>query len=122
VKKKDIARCYRLLIKELNLKMPVADPVKYVAKIASRLGLSEKIQRKAIEILRKCQELKACAGKDPVGLAAASLYMACVDEGEKITQKDVAEAAGVTEVTIRNRYNGLRRALGIPLTGIPQKL
>ncbi|MBS7641745.1 transcription initiation factor IIB [Candidatus Bathyarchaeota archaeon] len=122
VKKKDIARCYRLLIKELNLKMPVADPVKYVAKIASRLGLSEKIQRKAIEILRKCQELKACAGKDPVGLAAAALYMACVDEGEKITQKDVAEAAGVTEVTIRNRYNGLRRALGIPLTGIPQKL
>jgi transcription initiation factor TFIIB len=122
VKKKDIARCYRLLIKELNLKMPVADPVKYVAKISSKLGLSESIQRRAIEILRKCQELKACSGKDPVGLAAAALYMACVDEGGKITQKEIAEAAEVTEVTIRNRYNGLRRVLGAPLSGIPQKL
>lgn len=114
VKKKDIARCYRLLIKELNLKMPIADPVRYVAKIASRLNLDQRIQRKAIEILRKCQELKVCAGKDPVGLAAAALYMACVDEGEKKTQKEIAEAAEVTEVTIRNRYNGLRRVIGTP--------
>ena len=46
-----------------------------------------------------------------MGLAAVALYVACVLEGENKTQKDVAEAAGVTKVTIRNRYKGLKAAL-----------
>jgi transcription initiation factor TFIIB len=109
IKKKDGARCYRLLITELDLKMPVVDPVKCVARIASKAGLSsERTRRKALEILKKAEEGKISAGKDPVGLAAAALYVACVMNGENKTQKDVAEAAGVTEVTIRNRYKGLK--------------
>ncbi len=48
-----------------------------------------------------------------MGLAASALYVSCTLEGEDKTQRDVAEAAGVTEVTIRNRYKGLRSALGI---------
>ena len=48
-----------------------------------------------------------------MGLAAAALYVACVMNGENKTQKDVAEAAGVTEVTIRNRYKGLKSSLNI---------
>ena len=113
VKKKDIARCYRLLLKEMDIKMPVVDPTKCVSRIASRAGLSEKTKRRALEILRRAEETRISAGKDPMGLAAASLYVACTLEGEDKTQKDVAEAAGVTEVTIRNRYKGLRSALGI---------
>ena len=58
-------------------------------------------------------EARISAGKDPMGLAAAALYVSCTLEGEDKTQRDVAEAAGVTEVTIRNRYKGLRSALGI---------
>ena len=53
IKKKDVARCYRLLIRELDLKMPVVDPVKCVARIASKAGLSEKTKRKALEILKR---------------------------------------------------------------------
>ena len=113
VKKKDIARCYRLLLRELDLKMPVVDPIKCVSRIASKAGLSEKTKRRAIEILRKAAETRTSAGKDPMGLAAAALYVACVLEGENKTQKDVAEAAGVTEVTIRNRYKGLKAALNL---------
>lgn len=111
IKKKDIARCYRLLLRELELKMPVVDPVKCISRIASKAGLSVKTERRAIEILRRAEESKVTAGKDPMGLAAAALYVACVLEGENKTQKDVAEAAGVTEVTIRNRYKGLKAAL-----------
>ena len=48
-----------------------------------------------------------------MGLCASALYVACTLEGENITQRDVAQAASVTEVTIRNRYKGLRLALGI---------
>nr|AIF11153.1 transcription factor TFIIB cyclin-related protein (TFIIB, GTF2B, SUA7, tfb) [uncultured marine thaumarchaeote KM3_50_F11] len=54
------------------------------------------------------QKNEVSAGKDPMGLAAAALYLACVKNDEDKTQRDIAEAANVTEVTIRNRYKGLK--------------
>jgi len=113
VKKKDIARSYRLLLKEMDIKMPVVDPAKCVSKIASKAGMGEKTQRRALEILLRAEQTRMSAGKDPMGLAAAALYVACVLQSEEMTQRDLAEAAGVTEVTIRNRYKGLRSTLGI---------
>jgi len=113
VKKKDLARSYRLLYREMDLSMPVADPARCVSGIASRAELTEKTQRRAQEILRMARAARISAGKDPMGLAASALYVACTLEGEQKTQKDVAAAARVTEVTIRNRYKSLREALGI---------
>ena len=113
IKKKDIARCYRLLIREMDLRMPVVDPVRCISRIASKADLSEKTKRKAISILKNAEEARTSAGKDPMGLAAAALYVACVMLNENKTQKDVAEAAGVTEVTIRNRYKGLKASLNL---------
>jgi len=113
IKRKDIARCYRLLLRELGLRMPVVDPIKCIARIASKAGLSEKTKREATKILKTAEEIKISAGKDPMGLAAAALYVACVTNGENKTQRDVAEAAGVTEVTIRNRYKGLKISLSL---------
>ena len=111
VKKNDLAQSYRLLLKEMDLRMPVRDPAKYVSRIGSKAGASERTQRRALEILRRAQETGSSAGKDPMGLAAAALYVASVMENESKTQKDFAQAAGVTEVTIRNRYKGLKEAL-----------
>ena len=91
--------------------MPVADPVKCLARIASKAGLQEKTKRRAVEILRRTIESNGSAGKGPMGLAASALYVASVMENESVTQKDLAEAAGVTEVTIRNRYRGLKAAM-----------
>lgn len=113
MRKKDIARCYRLLLRELNLKMPVEDPIRCVSKIASKAGIDMKTQRKAIEVINMAKERGVVAGKDPMGLAAAAIYVACVLEGEKKTQKEIAEVANVTEVTVRNRYKGLKDALPI---------
>ncbi|MDG6899293.1 MAG: transcription initiation factor IIB [Nitrososphaerota archaeon] len=113
VKKKDLARSYRLLYREMDFQMPVADAARCVSGIASRANVSERTQRRAREILFRAKETGITAGKDPMGLAASALYVACTLEGDMKTQKDVAEAAKVTEVTIRNRYKGLREALGI---------
>jgi transcription initiation factor TFIIB len=113
MRKKDIARCYRLLLRELDLKMPVEDPVRCVSKIASKAGIDMKTQRRAIEVINMAKEKGIVAGKDPMGLAAAAIYVACVLEGEKKTQKEIAEVANVTEVTVRNRYKGLKEALSI---------
>ncbi len=111
IKKKDLARCYRLLVKELDLKMPVVDSVQNVARIASKIGISEKTKRYAIEILRKAKENKTSSGKNPMGLAAAALYLSCAKNGENKSQLDLAGAANITEVTIRNRCKGLREML-----------
>jgi len=115
VDRKDVARCYRLLLRELDVHMPVAEPLTYVSKIAEKNGISGKVQGAAISILRDARRKRVAAGKDPMGLAAAALYIACLQHNERITQKDIAEAAGVTEVTIRNRYKDLKRQLCIEL-------
>lgn len=115
VDKKDVARCYRLLLRELEVHMPIADPLTYVSKIAERTGISGKTQGLAIQILREARNKRAAAGKDPMGLAAAALYIACLQNNEKKTQKDIAEAAGVTEVTVRNRYKTLKKQLMLEL-------
>ena len=110
VKRKDISRCYRLLYNELELKMPVVDPIQCIARISSKLKVTEKIKRYAAKILKETQKRQESSGKDPMGLAAAALYFSCAINGVSITQRDLAEAAGVTEVTIRNRYKGLKEA------------
>jgi len=109
IRRKDVARCYRLIFRELELKMPVVDPVKGVSRIASIAKLTEKSKRKAIEILENAKKLGIVAGKDPMGIAAAALYLACISTGEVKSQKDISIASGVTEVTIRNRCAGLRK-------------
>ncbi len=108
VKRKDISKCYRLLHQELELKMPVVDSTQLIARISSKLEIPEKIRRYAVKVLQEAQERKESAGKDPMGLAATALYLSCVKNEVSITQRDLAEAAGVTEVTIRNRYKGLK--------------
>ena len=113
IKKRDLATCYRLLVKELDLKMPVVDLVQNVARIASKIQLSEKTKRYAIEILRKAEENKISTGKHPMGMAASTLYIACVIFDENCSQKEIAEAANVTDVTIRNRCKELKELLHI---------
>jgi len=115
IDKKDIARCYRFLLKELNLRTPVPKAQLRVPKIASGVELSENTQRKAIEILKEAERLRITGGKAPMGMAAAALYLACMMNGETRTQKMIAESAGVTEVTIRNRYMELKRLLDLDM-------
>jgi transcription initiation factor TFIIB len=103
------------LLRELDIRMPIADPLTYVSKIAESTGISGKTQGMAIKILREARAKRAASGKDPMGLAAAALYIACLQNSEKKTQKDIAEAAGVTEVTVRNRYKSLKRQLHLEI-------
>ena len=79
----------------------------------AELELQKKTKRYAVKVLKQAQENEVSAGKDPMGLAAAALYLSCVKNSEDKTQRDIAEAANVTEVTIRNRYKGLKESLDL---------
>ncbi len=108
ITRKNLAICYRMIVKELDLKMPVVDSVQCISRIASQIGLSEKTKRHAMKLLKKAEERQIISGKDPMGMAASALYIASMETGENTTQKTIALAAGVTEVTIRNRCKNLK--------------
>lgn len=107
ITRKDVSRNYGVLVFELDIKMPLVDPMKCVIKIANRIGVSEKTKRKALNIMTEIVEKEISAGKVPMGLAATVLYLSCLRSGEKIPQNAIATASGVTEVTIRNRLKDL---------------
>ncbi|MGH9923193.1 MAG: transcription initiation factor IIB, partial [Nitrososphaerales archaeon] len=109
IKIKDLARAYRLLLKEFDLDIQLPDPAKCVAKISNRLDLSERTTRDAAKVLEKIKQYGGSAGKDPMGLAAATLYLISLKNNEIMSQKQLADAAGVTEVTIRNRTKEFKK-------------
>ncbi|AEA13508.1 transcription initiation factor IIB [Thermoproteus uzoniensis 768-20] len=113
--RREVARCYRLLLRELNVRVPISDPVLYISRVAEQLKLTGDVVKTAIDIINKAKKAGLTAGKDPAGLAAAAVYIASLLHGDNRTQKDFAIAAGVTEVTVRNRYKELAKALDIKI-------
>ena len=111
IKRKQLAKAYSLLHIELDIKVPLADQTKCIAKVANKAGLSERTKRHAIRIMDEIRETQISAGKNPMALAATILYFSCLKTGENKTQVDIAQAAGVTEVTLRNRYKELKSKL-----------
>ena len=115
VSKKQIGRNYRFLAKKLNIKLKPTSPSDYIPRFATQLSLSGEVESKAISIIKKAKDNGLINGKGPIGIAATALYISSILLGERKSQRDIAEIAGVTEVTIRNRYRELANNLGIAL-------
>ena len=113
VDRKEIGRTYRYISQELGLEMEPVDPKQYVPRFCSELGLPEDVQTKATQIIDETAEQGLLSGKSPTGFAAAAIYAASLLCNEKKTQREVADVAQVTEVTIRNRYQEQIEAMGI---------
>jgi transcription initiation factor TFIIB len=107
VNKKEVGRSYRFLIRELNYSIPPLRPSQYITKFSNQLTMQGKVEEIAHKILASAKELKLTSGRGPTGIAAAASYVASVLTGERKTQREIAEIAQVTEVTIRNRYKEL---------------
>ncbi|MCD6410053.1 MAG: transcription initiation factor IIB [Candidatus Verstraetearchaeota archaeon] len=113
--RKEIARSYRFIARALAVRVNPADPVDYVPRLVSKLGLTVEVQRRAIELIRFASKVGLTSGRGPTGIAAAAVYIASVLLNHKKTQRDIATAAGVTEVTVRNRYKELLNKLCLEL-------
>jgi len=115
VSRKEIGRFYRLVARELRLKLIPTSPKDYISRFCSELKLSGEVQAKSGELLKLIAEKELASGRGPTGMAAAVLYIASVVCGERRTQREVADVAGVTEVTIRNRYKEIIKKLDLDM-------
>ncbi|WP_287950929.1 transcription initiation factor IIB [Acidiplasma sp.] len=115
VKKKEIGRTYRIMARYLKLNILPSKPDDYVNRFCSKLRLSMEARKRAEEILKMAVDNDLTSGKGPTGVAAAAIYIASLITGERRTQRAIAEVAGVTEVTIRNRYKELTEKLNLTI-------
>jgi len=112
-KKKDILKNHRIILRNLSLKSPPVEPTIFIARFANELKITPQTESTALEILEKAKEKNLLDGKSPVGMTAASLYIASLMNKEKRTQKQVAKLANITEVTVRQRYTELVKELNL---------
>lgn len=113
VERRILSRDLRTIIKKLGLNLNQYDTASFITKISNNLNLKEKTKRDALEILKKCEDKKITAGKHPVAQAAASLYISCIINGERVSQKKFSSISGVSDVTIRNRATLIKKTLNI---------
>lgn len=113
VDRKKLGQCYRLLLRSLNVRIPLSNPVDYISRFACDLKLSSPVQLRTVEILKQSRAIGLTIGRDPLGLAAAAIYISSIMLDERRTQREIAEVARVTEVTVRNRYKEIVKKLGI---------
>ncbi len=111
VERKILSRDLRTIIRKLGLNLNQYDTTSFISKISNNMNLKEKIKRDAFEILKRCEKEQITAGKHPVAQAAASLYISCIMNGEKISQKKFSIESGVSDVTIRNRAVLIKKTL-----------
>ena len=113
IRKGILALSYRILIKTLDLKFKPYDPAEFVTRVAADIGISEKTQRGALNILSRAEKMEICTGKHPMGLVGAALYHSCIINMEHKTQEQIAKACGITNVTIRNVCSLMRKKLDL---------
>ena len=113
VSRREIGRVYKVVAQELGLTLAPVSPESYIPRFSSRLRLKPETEALALQFVKEAVLREVVSGKDPKSVAAAALYIAGILKGEARTQRDVSEATGVTEVTIRNRYKELVESLGI---------
>jgi transcription initiation factor TFIIB len=109
--KKEVARSYRLLVNRLQYFIKPVKSEQYITKFCNHLTMQGKTEEVAHQILFVAKELKLISGRGPTAMAAATSYIASILVGERKTQREIAEIAQVTEVTIRNRYKELAERL-----------
>jgi len=111
IERRILSRDLRTIIKKLGLNLSQYNTSSFISKISNNMNLKENTKRDAFEILKRCEKEQITAGKHPVAQAAASLYISCIMNGEKISQKKFSVESGVSDVTIRNRAVLIRKTL-----------
>ena len=106
-----VKKCYKILVRELNLKSPHIDPISLIPRYCADLSLSIEIEKEAIKMLQNFIIKTSICGKDPKGLCAGAIYLVSKLKNRRISQKEISQIIGVTEVTLRSRYKELLKGI-----------
>ncbi|HEX9318231.1 MAG TPA: TFIIB-type zinc ribbon-containing protein [Nitrososphaeraceae archaeon] len=102
-------KCYRILVRRMNIRLPEIDVRIHLSRIAASAGVSEKTTRRAAELMAIVKNKPMSFGKDPNALSVGVLYAACLNQGEKVNQKRLADSANMSIVTLRKRYLDIQK-------------
>jgi len=121
VSKKEIGRCYKFMLKVLETNLETISTSDFMSRFCSKLELPNDVIKAATHVAKEAVSLGIVAGKCPISVAAAGIYLVSQLSKEKRTQKDIAGVAGVSEVTIRNSFKDLYpyRSKLLPTSFIP---
>jgi transcription initiation factor TFIIB len=125
VKPKTLSQSYRILLTELDIKTPMLDPMRCIVKVANKMQIDERVTRQGMDIMHTAIRKEASAGKNPMGLAAAVLYISFLNNNinnnvhnknnesnnNKRSQTSFAQAAGITDVTLRHSIKDLKNQM-----------
>jgi len=111
VERKLLSRDLRTIIKVLDLNLKQYDNTSFITRLSNDLEIKEKTKRDAFEILQKSQDKRISDGKNPVAQATACLYLSCLINNEKFSQRRFSVISGISSVTIRNRVAAMRKLL-----------
>lgn len=117
IKKKNLQRIYRFLVKELDLHPDAYNPNEFVTRVSKAVGLSEKTERLAFKILGCAAKKNVSTSKNPMAMAAAAIHLAASINEEKIPQLKIAKASGISAVTIRDRTKEIKEKIGGEING-----
>jgi transcription initiation factor TFIIB len=98
---------YRRLVERVRVRFKPLGPAHYVSQVVSRLKLSSRVENLALRFTQLLVRSGLAQGKPPQPLAAAAVYLASILLDEKRNQSEVAQAVGVSDATIRNRYRDI---------------
>ena len=104
---RDVGRCYLQILEHMHISRPELNGKGYVYRLALNRPVSEQSRKFAQEMINGMLA-KGVGGRNPMTLAAASLYLACCSMGENVTQAELAEAAGVGEESVRECCKEIR--------------
>jgi len=116
VDSKVVKRCYKILIRKLNLKSPQLNPILLIPKYCADLGLSIDVERETIYLLKLFLNNTPSCGKDPKGLCAGAIYLVAKFKNKHVCQKDISRVVNITEVTLRSRYKELLKKISFNIS------
>ena len=106
--REEFQAAYDALNRELGLPIEPTHPREYLPRYADRLELSVGVERRAKELVDRTEAEGIHIGRNPSGIAAACLYTAAKEHGKSLTQREAADVASVTPVTLRTTYQELK--------------
>ena len=108
-------KIYKIICKELKIKLPLMKPESYITRYCELLEVSDSITDRAITMCKEADEANIINGKSPTTVASTTIYLSSVIMGQKVTQRDIADTVGVSDVAIRKYAKILKDELSLPL-------